>query len=37
MIDWGWRPYKRLLPPPVVKYLMDKFCPDYRQTTTITP
>ena len=35
MIDLGWRPVRtRLLPPPIVKYLMDKFCPDYIETTS---
>ncbi len=30
MIDLGWVYYRRKLTPPVVQYLMDKFCPDYK-------
>lgn len=29
MIKLGWVPYKKLLNPPVVQYLMDKFVPNY--------
>ncbi|GEM_PF-4992338 len=29
LIDLGWVPYRRKLTPPVVRYLMDKFLPDY--------
>lgn len=36
MVDLGWLYYKKLISPPVVKYLMDKFCPDYDQSIPAT-
>ncbi|WP_460908652.1 hypothetical protein [Spirosoma areae] len=32
MIRLGWVPYRKLLNPPVVKFIMDKFVTDYEET-----
>ena len=31
LIQLGWRPNKRLLTPPVVKYIIDKYLPEYEK------